>query len=88
MAYYKQTSATAQVKVGAGKLIGYIVSSTSSGTLKFYDSPAASTSDPVIINTVTPSAGASAYFGPNGIQFSKGLYVVAANTIEVTLIYE
>jgi hypothetical protein len=42
----------------------------------------------VIINTVTPSAGASAYFGPNGIQFSKGLYVVAANTIEVTLIYE
>ena len=88
MAYYKQSSATVQAKVGMGKLIGYLVSSTSSGTLKFYDSGASSTSDPVMINTVTPSAGASVLFGTGGMQFNKGLYVVAANTIEFTLIYE
>lgn len=88
MAYYKQISATSQVKVGAGRLKGYLVSSTSSGTLKFYDSGASSASDPVIINTVTPSAGASPFFDDGGIQFNSGLYVVAANTIEVTLIYE
>lgn len=88
MAYYAAISATTQVKVGAGKLIGYLVSSTSSGTLTFYDSAASSTSDPVIIDTVTPSANVSVYFGPNGIQFNKGLYVVVANTIKVTLIYE
>lgn len=88
MAYYKQLNATAQVKVGAGRLKGYIVSSTSSGTLKFYDSAQSSTSDPVIINTVTPAAGSAPFFGDGGIQFDDGLYVVAANTIEFTLIYE
>lgn len=88
MSYYKQASATTQVKVGAGRLKGYIVSSTSSGTLKFYDSGASSTSDPVMINTVTPAAGSAPFFGDRGIQFNNGLYVVAANTIEFTLIYE
>jgi len=88
MAYYKQASATVQAKVGAGRLKGYIVSSTSSGTLKFYDSGASSTSDPVIINTVTPAAGSAPFFGGDGIQFDDGLYVVAANTIEYTLIFE
>lgn len=88
MAYYKQANATTQAKVGAGKLKGYIVSSTSSGTLKFYDSGASNTGDPVIINTVTPTAGSAPFFGDGGIQFDDGLYVVTANTIEFTLIYE
>jgi len=87
MAYYKQMAATSQIKVGGGKLLGYLVSSTSSGTLKFYDSGAADTNDPVLINTVTPAAGANTFF-PSGITFSKGLYVVATNTIEATIIYE
>ena len=88
MAYYKQASATTQAKVGSGKLKGYIVSSTSSGTLKFYDSGESSTGDPVIINTVTPAAGSAPFFGESGIQFNDGLYVVATNAIEFTLIYE
>jgi len=87
MSYYKQTGTTSQVKVGSGKLLGYLVSSTSSGTLKFYDSGAGDTNDAVLINTVTPAAGANVFL-PSGITFSKGLYVVAANTIEVTIIYE
>lgn len=89
MAYYKQLSATAQVKDQLGKFIGLVISSTSSGTLKVYDSaPNVGTSGTVMINTLTPAAGSTYYFGPNGMQFNEGLYIVAANTIEFTVIYE
>lgn len=88
MALYKQLAATNQVKGGAGKLFGIFVSSTSSGTLAVYDSATASTSDPKIANTITVTAGAQYLSFPAGIWFSKGLYVVAANTVEFTVIYE
>lgn len=88
MALYKQLSATNQVKVGAGKLFGIFVSSTSSGTLVVYDSAKADTNDPKIANTITVSAGTQYLSFPAGIWFSKGLYVVAANTIEFTVVYE
>ena len=88
MALYKQLAATDQVKIGAGKLFGIFVSSTTSGTLAVYDSATASTSDPKIANTITVTAGAQYLSFPAGIWFSKGLYVVAANTIEFTVVYE
>ena len=88
MALYKQLAATNQVKVGAGKLYGIQVSSTTSGTLAVYDSATANTSDPKIANTITVTAGAQYLSFPAGIWFSKGLYVVAANTIEFTVVYE
>jgi hypothetical protein len=88
MAYAKQLAATDQVKIGAGKLFGIFVSSTSSGTLVVYDSATASTSDPKIANTITVTAGTQYLSFPAGIWFSKGLYVVAANTIEFTVVYE
>lgn len=89
MAYnYKALSATTQVKIGAGKLIGIVISSTSSGTLTIYDSPDANTGDPKIIDTITPAAGTSYYFGPEGIWFSEGLYCVEGGTLVWTMIYE
>ena len=88
MALYKQLAATNQVKVGAGKLYGIQVSSTTSGTLAVYDSATANTSDPKIANTITVTAGAQYLSFPAGMWFSKGLYVVAANTIEFTVVYE
>jgi len=88
MAYAKQLAATDQVKIGAGKLFGIFVSSTSSGTLIVYDSATASTSDTKIANTITVTAGTQYLSFPAGIWFSKGLYVVAANTIEFTVVYE
>jgi hypothetical protein len=88
MANYKQLAATNQVKVGAGKLYGISVSSTSSGTIVVYDSATASTSDPKIANTITVAAGTQYLSFPAGIWFSKGLYIVAANTIEFTVVYE
>jgi hypothetical protein len=88
MAYAKQLAATNQVKIGAGKLFGIQVSTTTSGTLAVYDSATASTSDPMIANTITVTAGTQYLSFPAGIWFSKGLYVVAANTIEFTVVYE
>lgn len=87
MAYAYQGSATVQNKVGAGKLYGFICSSTSSGTLAFYDTPDGDTNDRKIINTITPTAGQVVSF-PLGMQFDKGLYVVAANTIQFTVVFE
>ena len=88
MALYKQLAATNQVKVGAGKLFGIFVSSTTSGTLAVYDSATASTSNGRIANTITVTAGTQYLSFPAGIWFSNGLYVVAANTIEFTVVYE
>ena len=87
MSYYKYMTATARVKQGSGKIIGLVVSTTSSGTIAFYDSEMAATSV-VIINTLTPAASTYLYFGEGGITFSKGLYVVIANTLTCTVIYE
>lgn len=87
MSQYMQIDGTTQIKVGAGKVFGVAVSSTSSGTIALYDSAKASTSDPKILATFTPSAGQTVSFLP-GAFFSKGLYAVIANTLSVTVIYE
>jgi hypothetical protein len=88
MAYYKQGNADAQVKIGGGKFYGIFISSTTSGTFALYDSATASTSDPKIVNTVTVAAGTQYVSFPQGLWFSKGLYIDIANTIEYTICYE
>lgn len=88
MAHYLNSAATVQVKVGAGKLFGIHVSTTSSGTLKIYDSGESSTSDPVIANTITVAAGTTYLNIPAGIWFKNGLYVVLANTADFTVLFE
>jgi hypothetical protein len=88
MANYTYSDATVQVKVGAGKLYGIFVSTTSSGTLTVYDSQAKSASDPKIANTITVTAGTQYLSFPNGIFFNKGLYIVLANTATFTVVYE
>jgi hypothetical protein len=88
MALYKQGSADAQIKVGAGKLYGVFISSTSSGTFALYDTANSSTSDPKIVNTVTVSAGTQYVSFPAGLWFSNGLFIDVANTIEYTVAYE
>lgn len=87
MAQYKQISASNQIKTSAGRLYGLLVSSTSSGTIAFYDSPDGDTNDPLILATFTPSAGQTPTFLP-GVIFSRGLYAVIANTLQVTIVYE
>jgi hypothetical protein len=88
MANYTYLDATKQVKVGAGKLYGIFVSTTSSGTLTVYDSPDGDNTDPKIANTITVSAGTSYLNFPAGLFFNKGLYIVLANTATFTVVYE
>ena len=88
MANYTQSSTTKQVKVGAGKLFGIFVSTTSSGTLTVYDSDASSASDPKIADTITVAAGTSYLNFPAGLYFNKGLYIVLANSASFTVAYD
>jgi hypothetical protein len=89
MANYTQSSATVQVKVGAGKLFGVFVSASSSGTLTIYDSAASSTGDPKIIDTFAVAASTTYLNIPAGLFFNKGLYIVLAGTsASFTVAYE
>lgn len=82
-AKYKNMSASALVKTGPGRLKGFYVNSTSSGTVKFWDSTTAANA--VINNTITPAVG---YHDLGDVAFTIGLYVTIANTLDITLHYE
>ncbi len=90
-ATFVSLSATAQVKIGLGKLKGIFVSSGTVPTVAVYDSATASTADPVILNTFTGATPGSYTFtgDDGGIGFSKGLYVVLGGTTpKATIFYE
>lgn len=90
-ANYSNLSATAQVKVGAGKLKSIFVSSGTLPTVAIYDSATASTSDPVIVSQFTGATpGTYNLTGDEGgVYFSNGLYVVVGGTSpKVTVFYE
>jgi hypothetical protein len=90
-ATFVSLSATAQVKVGLGKLKGIFVSSGTSVTVAVYDSASASTSDPIILNTFTAATPGNYTFtgDDGGVGFSRGLYVVLGGTNpRVSVFYE
>lgn len=82
--YYKNLTATALVKEGAGKLCGIFVSSTTSGTIKVWDSMSAAA--PVLVNTFTPAA--ATYYPFPDAAFSRGLFITIVNTLDCTIFYE
>lgn len=75
-----QLSASAAVRSGAGALIGVFCSSSTSGTLKLWDSTAASGT--VLVNTVSLAAGT---FYPMPFNFQTGLYATIGGTAEITI---
>lgn len=89
MANYQAITATTQIKAMAGKIKGIFVSSTSSGTIAVYDSALGGTGTPILA-VFTPAAATMYNLSGDdgGIGFSTGLYVVLANTISCTIIYE
>lgn len=81
---YKNLTASALVKTGAGVLRGMYVNSTNAGTIKFWDNTSAATT--VINNTITPAIG---YHDLGGVAFTTGCYATIAGTaLDVTLHYE
>ncbi len=78
---YLNGTASQAVKSEAGELLGVFVASSSSGTIKFWDSLAGSGA--VLINTFTPDLG----WNPCPFSFTTGLFITVAGTIDYTVSY-
>lgn len=82
--YATNITADTLIKQGAGKFYGFTVNSHTSGTLKVWDSTAAS--GKVINNTITFAAGSGiTTFFSEGINFSTGLFADVGGTIDLTV---
>jgi len=80
---YKNLSASALVRTGAGNLLGiFVASASSTPTLKVWDNTSAATT--IIVNTFTPSAGT---FYPIPAAFTNGLYVTISGTVDCTVMW-
>jgi hypothetical protein len=99
MAHYYQLSVTTSVpnkttiKVGLGTLKGIFCSAATQASnprVTVHDSATQSATDPTIISLLTPQASENYPLSGdrNGIGFSKGLYVLATGTMELTFVYE
>ena len=84
--YGKLITASTQVKTGTTKLATIICTPTSTGTYVIYDSAISSASDPAMTGTVTPAANSQILY--KSLTLKNGLYIVCANTISLTVIYE
>ena len=80
---YSQQSGSAQIERGAGELVGILVTSSSSGTLKVWDNPAATGN--VIMDTTDTITAPQFIACP--VNFAAGLYVTAGGTIKYTVVY-
>lgn len=79
----KNTTASVQIKSGAGSIIGIWVSSASATpTIKVWDSLTATGT--VIANTFTP---APATFYPLPFTFQTGCFVTISGTVDCTVAY-
>ncbi len=82
---YKNISASALVKTGAGIIKGVIINSHSSGTLKLWDNTSGATT--VICNTITFGAG-ERFIPLYCVAFDVGLYATIGGTADITIIYK
>lgn len=84
---YKHSNLTASglVKTGSGYVMGIIIHSNSSGTIKLWDNTSAAGT--VLDNTMT--LGVDERFIPLfGKSFSTGLYVTVGGTADISVVYE
>ena len=79
---YTNLTATANVSPVPKTLIGFLVNSTTAGTITFYDSATTTTATP-ITGTITPAAGT---FIPVYAATVNGIYAVIGGTLNVTVI--
>jgi hypothetical protein len=87
MASYKNLTASALVKTGAGKVRGIVVASSSAGTIKLWDNTSAATT--VLVNTTAAFTAPAVFMFPDdGIDFTVGLYITIGGTIDCTVIYD
>ncbi len=80
--YRNLTASGDAIKNGPGMLVGMYVNSTSSGTIKIYDS--LTQANAVMNNTITPAVG---FHSLGNGTFNIGLSVTIGGTLDVTLYY-
>lgn len=83
---YKNMSASGVVKASPGIIIGVVINSHTSGTLKFWDNPTAGATT-VIYNTITLAVG-ERYINLCNANFTLGCYLTIGGTADVTVIYK
>lgn len=76
------SASTNAIKTGPGVLVGMYVNSTSSGTIKIYDSLTQAST--VMNNTITPAIG---WHSLGNGAFATGLSVTVGGTLDATLYY-
>ena len=81
---YKQISATGNVSPIGCKLLGILVSASSSGTVTIYDSATTTTTTKVVDTTVALTGGT---WVPMPIAFASGIYIVVGGTLSATVVY-
>lgn len=79
----KNITGSTQISAASGKLGGIFVASSTSGTLKVWDSKTAAGT--VIANTFSAAAGT---FYRIPARFQNGLFVTTGGTIDCTVFYE
>lgn len=80
--YTNITASTNAIRTGAAILVGMYVNSTSSGTIKIYDS--LTQANTVVNNTITPAIG---WHNLGNATLGTGLSVTIGGTLDVTLYY-
>lgn len=78
---WKNITGTGVVTANTGKLLGFYVNSTSSGTLVLRSGGASGT---VMNGTITPAIG----FQPYPAKFVSGLHATVGGTIDVTFFFQ
>jgi hypothetical protein len=79
---YTNITATANISPVPKAIIGFLVNSTTAGTVQFYDSATTTTTTP-ITGAITPLAG---QFIPVKAYAVNGVYAVIGGTINITVI--
>ena len=78
---YRNISSSTLIKSSSGSLCGIFVASTTAGTVKLWDQTSAAA--PILVNTHTILPG----WNPMPFDFSNGLYITVAGTLDCTVSY-
>ena len=82
---FTNLSASASIKVGGGTVVGVVINSHTSGTLKLWNSLTAANA--IVCNTITFAAG-ERFIPLYNATFTIGLFATIGGTADITIIYE
>lgn len=82
---YKNITASSLIKTGHGSIVGVLINSHTSGTLKLWDNTSAATT--VLCETMSFAVG-ERFIPLYDVAFNTGLYATIGGTANITIIYK